>query len=79
MIHYCVMTYEGDDRLVHRQLKSFPWVISRYMKASNERYGRGPVLYALPDIKTLNKVVELTLKMPAYLSAVCSRRWMMAS
>ena len=56
------MTYEGDDRLVHRQLKSFPWVISRYMKASNERYGRGPVLYALPDIKTLNKVVELTLK-----------------
>ena len=32
------------------------------MKASNERYGRGPVLYALPDIKTLNKVVELTLK-----------------
>ena len=62
VIHYCVMTYEGDDRLVHRQLKSFPWVISRYMKASNERYGRGPVLYALPDIKTLNKVVELTLK-----------------
>jgi hypothetical protein len=32
------------------------------MKASNERYGRGPVLYALPDIKTLNKVTELTLK-----------------
>ena len=62
VIHYCVMTYEGDDRILHRQLKSFPWVISRYMKASNERYGRGPVLYALPDIKTLNKVVELTLK-----------------
>lgn len=62
VIHYCVMTYDGDDRILHRQLKSFPWVISRYMKASNERYGRGPVLYALPDIKTLNKVVELTLK-----------------
>ena len=61
-IHYCIMTYEGDDKIVDRELKSFPWVISRYMKASNERYGRGPVLYALPDIKTLNKVVELTLK-----------------
>ena len=24
--------------------------------------GRGPCLYALPDIKTLNKVTELTLK-----------------
>ena len=62
VIHYCIVTHEGDDRILHRQLKSFPWVISRYMKASNERYGRGPVLYALPDIKTLNKVVELTLK-----------------
>lgn len=62
VIHYCIMTYEGDDKILERKLKSFPWVISRYMKASNERYGRGPVLYALPDIKTLNKVVELTLK-----------------
>jgi hypothetical protein len=53
---------EEDIKLLHRDLKSFPFVISRYMKASNERYGRGPVLYALPDIKTLNKVVELTLK-----------------
>jgi len=61
-IHYCVITAEEDFKLLHRELKSFPWVISRYMKASNERYGRGPVLYALPDIKTLNKVVELTLK-----------------
>ena len=32
------------------------------MVAPGEIFGRGPVLYALPDIKTLNKVVELTLK-----------------
>ena len=61
-IHYCLITKQEDIKLVSRELKSFPWVVSRYMKASNERYGRGPVLYALPDIKTLNKVVELTLK-----------------
>ena len=61
-IAYCLITMEEDIKLLHRDLKSFPFVISRYMKASNERYGRGPVLYALPDIKTLNKVVELTLK-----------------
>ena len=29
---------------------------------SGETYGRGPVLRALPDIKTANKVVELVLK-----------------
>jgi hypothetical protein len=62
IIYYCLTTMEGDDKLVTRTLKSFPWVVSRYMKASNEKYGRGPVMYALPDIKTLNKVVELTLK-----------------
>ena len=61
-IHYCVILFEDGEKVVHRKLKSFPWVISRYMKASNERYGRGPVMYALADIKTLNKVVELTLK-----------------
>lgn len=59
---YCLVLAEGDTKLVHRDLKSFPWVISRYICASNERYGRGPVLQALPDILTLNKVVELTLK-----------------
>jgi len=32
------------------------------MKASQERYGRGPVLTALPDIRSLNKVKELILK-----------------
>ena len=39
-----------------------PFVVSRYMVVSGEVYGRGPCLYALPDIKTLNKVMELTLK-----------------
>jgi len=32
------------------------------MKVAGEIYGRGPVLTALPDIKTLNKTLELLLK-----------------
>jgi hypothetical protein len=32
------------------------------MKAPGEVYGRSPVMKALPDIKTANKVVELVLK-----------------
>jgi hypothetical protein len=43
-------------------MKGSPWVISRYMKVSGEVYGRGPLLTALPDIKTLNKTLELLLK-----------------
>ena len=61
-MYYCVMTMEGEHKLVKRNLKSFPWVIARYMKASGERYGRGPVLFALPDILTCNKTKELALK-----------------
>ncbi len=39
-----------------------PYLIFRWSVASGEIYGRGPVLRALPDIKTANKVVELVLK-----------------
>ena len=61
-IYYCVSTMEGDYKLVGRTLKSMPYIISRYMVCSGEKMGRGVALYALPDIRTLNKVVELTLK-----------------
>lgn len=60
--HYQIIDLSGKHELVHRELDSFPWVIARYMKVANERYGRGPVLTALPDIKTLNRTIELTLK-----------------
>ena len=39
-----------------------PYIIFRWSLVSGELYGRGPVLRALPDIKTANKVVELVLK-----------------
>jgi len=45
------------------------------MKVAGEIYGRGPLLTALPDIKTLNKTKELLLKnatlavMPCYTAA----------
>ncbi len=39
-----------------------PWIGSRYMKAANEVWGRGPVLQALADIRTANAVKELILK-----------------
>lgn len=39
-----------------------PSISFRWMKSPGEIYGRSPVMKALPDIKTANKVVELILK-----------------
>ena len=39
-----------------------PYLIFRWAVSSGELYGMGPVIRALPDIKTANKVVELVLK-----------------
>lgn len=41
---------------------SSPCIAFRWMKSPGETYGRSPVMKALPDIKTANKVVELILK-----------------
>jgi hypothetical protein len=45
-----------------RRMKSSPWIVARYMKVAGEVYGRGPLVTAIPDIKTLNKTLELLLK-----------------
>jgi hypothetical protein len=41
---------------------SSPFINFRWAKVSGDTYGRSPVMKALPDIKTANKVVELVLK-----------------
>ena len=59
---YHVIDKASKEEIVYRRMKGSPWVISRYMKVAGEVYGRGPLLTALPDIKTLNKTIELLLK-----------------
>jgi hypothetical protein len=41
---------------------SSPFISFRWLKGAGEVYGRSPVMTVLPDIKTVNKVVELILK-----------------
>ena len=60
--HYCVTWVEGKEKIVHRTTTSSPWIVARYMKVAGEVYGRGPLVTAIPDIKTLNKTLELLLK-----------------
>lgn len=59
---YHVIWPEAKAELLMRRMKSSPWIVSRYMKVAGEVYGRGPLITAIPDIKTLNKTKELLLK-----------------
>lgn len=52
----------GDLRVAEAEFNENPWIITRWIKVAGEAHGRGPVLYALPDAKTLNKVKEILLK-----------------
>ncbi|MBF0128649.1 MAG: head-tail connector protein [Alphaproteobacteria bacterium] len=48
--------------LAEGRFAASPFINFRWLKAPGEAYGRSPVMKALPDIKTANKVVELVLK-----------------
>ncbi len=48
--------------LSHQHYRHSPFINFRWMKVPGEAYGRSPVMKALPDIKTANKIVELVLK-----------------
>jgi Bacteriophage head to tail connecting protein len=44
------------------RFETSPFISFRWLKGAAEIYGRSPVMTVLPDIKTVNKVVELVLK-----------------
>jgi len=62
MYCYHVIWPAKRQELVYRTMKSSPFIVARYMKVAGEIYGRGPLVTAISDIKTLNKTVELVLK-----------------
>jgi hypothetical protein len=57
--HVCV-----EDKMITRVsgYEEMPYLVPRWAKATGEIYGRSPSYNALPDIKTLNKAVEIGLK-----------------
>ena len=57
--HVCV-----EDKMLVRTggYNEFPYLVPRWSKATGEIFGRSPSYNALPDIKTLNKAVEIGLK-----------------
>lgn len=53
------------SRIVERQSARSPFVTPRHTKLAGENRGRGPALFALADIRTANKIVELTMRAAA--------------
>lgn len=61
---YCV-DIDQKFTILEEVMESSPFIVFRFSKLPGEVYGRGPLLKALPDIKTLNKAKELLLKSAA--------------
>ena len=56
------MEYDTGHIISIGGFREFPYVVPRYLKASNEIYGRSPGMNSLADVKVLNKMVEVSLK-----------------
>ena len=56
------LEFKNGNELSVSGFKEFPFVVPRYLKASNEIYGRSPAMTALPDVKMLNEMSKTTIK-----------------
>lgn len=59
---YYVVFAKAKQTIVERTLRYNPFIVFRWSVMPGEVYGRGPVLFALPDAKSLNKTKELILQ-----------------
>ena len=57
---------KNKDTLLEEEDDSSEWVVFRESTIPGEVYGRGRIMRALPDIKTLNKMVEDHLRAAAW-------------
>ena len=56
------LEFKNANELSVGGFREFPFVVPRYLKASNEIYGRSPAMTALPDVKMLNEMSKTTIK-----------------
>lgn len=59
--YYAYFERDGDI-IAEAQTRTQPVAVARFTRIPGEDYGRGPVLFALPTIKTQNKAQELALR-----------------
>lgn len=55
---------DGEDPAILSEggFNEMPYIIPRWTKTSGEKYGRGPGMDMLPDIKMVNRMMETVLK-----------------
>jgi hypothetical protein len=58
----CYVHEDTGFLLSESGFNDFPFVVPRYLKASNEIYGRSPAMNALPDVKMLNTMSKVSIK-----------------
>jgi len=58
----CYVHEDTGFLLSESGFNDFPYVVPRYLKASNEIYGRSPAMNALPDVKMLNTMAKVSIK-----------------
>jgi len=59
---YEIMYMKDKARLVERTSLEPPIIVPRWTKVAGEVFGRGPLVQALPDIKTLNALTKMVLQ-----------------
>lgn len=62
---FCAYLEKDGGFIVQETYRTQPIAVARFYRWPGEAYGRGPVLFALPTIKTANKAQELALKAAA--------------
>lgn len=62
LFEYRVFHDADQHELFNDTESTSPWIMPRWSVVPGEHDGRGPLLDAMPDIKTLNKAVEMVLQ-----------------
>ena len=60
--HYYVINKKEKNVIFKSVFEVSPWIVTRWSKMSNEVFGRGPALQALPEMKMLNKQKEFSIQ-----------------
>jgi len=63
--HMLVWCDKQDTIIFSSQSRTCPWLIPRYFRVPGETMGRGPVMLAMPTIKTVNTAARLQLQAAA--------------
>lgn len=59
---FCAYLEKDGGFIVQETTRTQPIAVARFYRWPGEAYGRGPVLFTLPTIRTANKAQELALK-----------------